>query len=244
MVGMEASRGERRKPSDVRVPRVTPLLDALAALAPCLACGERPARAHGWCDDCTSRGWQARRDGDVLSLGGYRDGLGELVRAAKFDGAMRVLDVLGAALADGVSTVLADTPRRGSLWLVPVPSHPRRRAARGDDPALRLALAMARRAASAALGRGAGPGRIDVAQALQRRVMGQPQSRLRPSQRVANVANAFALDPRWGARVAGADVVLVDDVLTSGATIRSAAEPLRSAGAIIRLVAVVAVARG
>jgi hypothetical protein len=33
----------------------------------------------------------------VVSLGGYRDGLGELVRAAKFGGAMRVLDVLGAA---------------------------------------------------------------------------------------------------------------------------------------------------
>ena len=216
-----------------------PLLDALAALAPCPACGERPARAHGCCDACTTRGWRARRDGDVVSLGGYRDGLGDLVRAAKFGGAMRLLDVLGAALADGVCAALADSHARGRLWLVPVPSHPRRRVVRGDDPALRLARAMARRVADAHRGRGT----IRVAQALRRRGMGPPQSRLRPTQRVANVAHAFDLDPRWRARVGGADVVLVDDVLTSGATIRSAAEPLRSAGAVIRLVAVVAVAR-
>lgn len=216
-----------------------PLLDALAALAPCPVCGERPARAHGCCDACRGRGWRARRDGDVVSLGGYRDGLGELVRAAKFGGAMRVLDVLGAALADGVGPAVADRHAGGRLWLVPVPSHPRRRAARGDDPALRLARAMARRLSDAHRGCGAS----SVAQALRRRGMGPPQSRLRPTQRVANVAHAFDLDPRWRARVAGADVVLVDDVLTSGATIRSAAEPLRSAGAVIRLVAVVAVAR-
>jgi predicted amidophosphoribosyltransferase len=62
--------------------------------------------------------------------------------------------------------------------------------------------------------------------------MGPPQSTTACIARAANVADAFDLDPRWRARIAGADVVLVDDVLTSGATIRSAAEPLRSAGAI------------
>lgn len=220
-----------------------PLLDALAALAPCLACGERPARAHGCCDDCMARGWRARRDGDVVSLGGYRDGLGELVRSAKFGGAMRILDVLGAALADGVCAALADTPECGRLWLVPVPSHPRRRAARGDDPALRLARAVARRVSDdhhERLGRRL---HTRVAHVLRRSGMGAPQSRLRPAQRAANVAEAFELVPRWRARVDAADVVLIDDVLTSGATIRSAAAPLRSAGAVIRLVAVVAVAR-
>jgi len=220
-----------------------PLLDALAALAPCPACGERPARAHGCCDACLARGWRARRDGDVVSLGGYRDGLGELIRSAKFGGAMRVLDVFGAALADGVCRALAETPERRHLWLVPVPSHPRRRAARGDDPSLRLARALARRASAGRHQRAGCHIRTRVAEALRRSGMGPPQSRLRPAQRASNVADAFELEPRWRARVDGADVVLVDDVLTSGATIRSAAEPLHSAGAVVRLVAVVAVAR-
>jgi len=178
-----------------------------------------------------------------VSLGSYRDGLGDLVRSAKFGGAMRVLDVLGAALADGVSAALADPPRPDRLWLVPVPSHARRRAVRGDDPALRLARAMARRASLTGTASGRQLDRTRVAQVLRRRVMGPPQSTLHPSRRAANVASAFDVEPAWRARVAGADVVLVDDVLTSGATLRAAAEPLRSAGASVRLVAVVAVAR-
>lgn len=152
---------------------------------------------------------------------------------------MRVLDLLGRALADGTAAALADAPRCARLWLVPVPSHPRRRAMRGDDPALRLARAMARRSVGA---NGTSVG-WSVVPALRRRAHGPPQSTLRPAQRAANVARAFAVDPRWYTRCAGAHVVLVDDVLTSGATLRSAAEALRSAGAIVRLVAVVAVAR-
>jgi predicted amidophosphoribosyltransferase len=49
--------------------------------------------------------------------------------------------------------------------------------------------------------------------------------------RAANQAQAFDLTPRQAARVRGARVVLVDDVMTSGATLSSCAEALRAAGA-------------
>ena len=181
------------------------------------------------------RGWRARRDGGVLSLGGYRDGLGAAVRAAKFGGAMRLLDVLGAALGEALADAVPTAADGTVPWLVPVPSHPRRRAVRGEDPSLRLARAMLGRA-------GGGDRRFEVVQALTRRAGAAPQSTLSTARRETNVAGAFLVVPRFRARLATRPVVLVDDVLTTGATARAAAAALRDAGAVVRLVAVVAVA--
>ena len=224
---------ERRAPWVKRA--TSSVLDLLAALAPCVRCGTRPARADGCCTPCASRGWRAHRDGDVLSLGGYRDGVGDVVRAAKFGGAMRLLDLVGAALGDGLLDAAPVDASGAPPWLVPVPSHPRRRAARGDDPSLRIARAMAIRA-------DAGGRRFEVVQALTRRVVTAPQSTLPSARREANVEGAFVVAPHFHARLATRSVVLVDDVLTSGATARAAAAAVRDAGAVVCLVAVAAVA--
>ena len=58
-----------------------------------------------------------------------------------------------------------------------------------------------------------------------------PQAFLDRRQRLGNMAHAFAMDPMRAARVAGRRVVLVDDVMTSGATLEAAARALRRAGA-------------
>lgn len=50
-------------------------------------------------------------------------------------------------------------------------------------------------------------------------------------QRRENVAGAFAVAPRWRDRVAGRRVLLIDDVLTTGATLSGCAEACRAAGA-------------
>jgi ComF family protein len=49
--------------------------------------------------------------------------------------------------------------------------------------------------------------------------------------RVANVKDAFALDPLRSSRVRGKQIVLIDDVMTSGASLHAAAQVLREAGA-------------
>ncbi|MES2424945.1 MAG: ComF family protein [Pseudomonadota bacterium] len=58
-----------------------------------------------------------------------------------------------------------------------------------------------------------------------------PQSALARAERLRNVAGVFAVDPLQAGRLRGATVVLVDDVMTSGASLSAAASVLREAGA-------------
>lgn len=110
---------------------------------------------------------------------------------------------------------------------MPVPLHWRRRCSRGFNQADDLA---------AALG-------LPVVRALRRRRQTGVQASLHADHRRTNVAGAFALTRRarrTGA-VAGAVVVLVDDVETTGATLDACARVLREAGA--REVRAVTIAR-
>ncbi len=201
----------------------------LAGLGACPACAIAPATAAGMCRACQRRPWPARRDGDVLLLGAYAGSLGALVRAAKFDGASRLLDALGAALGRGLAREAELDERLRGAWLVPIPSHRRRRARRGPDPSERLAGVAARTC-----------GHCRSVAALERVRVGRPQSTLAAADRERNVVDAFALRSPWQRVLRGRVVVLVDDVLTSGATARAAAGPLTGAGARVALVMVVA----
>lgn len=102
--------------------------------------------------------------------------------------------------------------------LVPIPLHRTRLRERGYDQALELARPLARH--------------LDLplqAQALMRVRDTSAQSRLNASQRRRNLRDAFA----WNRDIAmPPHVVLVDDVMTTGATLHSAARALRRAGAV------------
>jgi predicted amidophosphoribosyltransferase len=59
----------------------------------------------------------------------------------------------------------------------------------------------------------------------------RPQSQLKRAARLANVKGAFQVDPLRVAELRGRRVLLVDDVMTSGASLFTAAQALRDAGA-------------
>lgn len=104
--------------------------------------------------------------------------------------------------------------------IVPCPLHPRRLLARRYNQAAMLALA---------LGRAKG---AEVAvDALARVKETPPQQRLSAEARRRNVAGAFTAAGRWSERLDGRRVVLVDDVLTTGATLSACARALKKAGA-------------
>jgi ComF family protein len=107
-------------------------------------------------------------------------------------------------------------------WIVPMPLSVQRLQTRGFNQAWQLAAALARQSGTAA--------RTD-AQLLLRVKDTRPQSQLKRADRLTNVKGAFAVDPLRSTELSGRRVVLVDDVMTSGASLFTAAAALKQAGA-------------
>ena len=112
--------------------------------------------------------------------------------------------------------------------IAPVPLHWRRLLTRRYNQALLLARALVRAAPRRLRWRArASPGSGSAAAA---RWTGS-QAGLRAKERRRNVREAFDIHPRWAAEVAGKTVLLVDDVLTTGATVEACARVLQRGGA-------------
>lgn len=154
----------------------------------------------------------------------YEDEVRAVLLAHKERGALALAGPLGTALAGAVRAGLDGAPRgRTGVLLVPVPSARRAVRARGHDPARRIALAAAGEL------RGSGtPARV-LAVLRQRRAVAD-QAGLNSRQRLDNLAGALSVAPGGGRLLAGAGaVVLVDDLMTTGASLAEAARAVREA---------------
>ena len=130
-----------------------------------------------------------------------------------------------SALATRLVPALSETVRADATlsvlpfdWVVPVPLHARRERRRGFNQSELLARALAPE-----LG-------VPFQCALERTRATPPQVGLSGKERQQNVRDAFALAPRFDLAF-GARVLLVDDVFTTGATLRECAIVLKNAGA-------------
>lgn len=120
----------------------------------------------------------------------------------------------------GVLQVFADLDVKD--WVIPLPLSAERLQTRGFNQAWELASALARQTQTRA---------NPDAQLLLRVKHTLPQSQLKREARLTNVKGAFQVDPLRVAELEGRRVVLVDDVMTSGASLFTAAQVLREAGA-------------
>jgi hypothetical protein len=125
---------------------------------------------------------------------------------------------------DGSGAVSAAGVGDGVVLLVPVPSARRVVGARGHDPARRIALA-----AAGELRRGGVAARV-VGVLRQRRAVAD-QAGLDSRERLENLAGALAVVPGGGGLLLGGPVVLVDDLMTTGASLTEAARAVRAATA-------------
>ncbi len=133
-----------------------------------------------------------------------------LIQAFKYDGQLAVGEALAEELAQRLD--LLDRPDR----LLPVPLHPTRLKERGFNQTAVLARALSRR-----LG-------VPVSDGVCTRHRDTPpQADLTRKLRERNVKDAFVC----GAGLAGLRVALVDDVMTSGATLNALARSILKAGA-------------
>jgi predicted amidophosphoribosyltransferase len=159
--------------------------------------------------------------------------------ALVYDDASRdlVLRFKHADRIDGAATFAGWMARAGAELvaaadvIAPVPLHRWRLVRRRYNQAAVLANAIAARANAAPADSGA-RGKLAVPDLLVRRRATASQGHLGRSQRHSNVAGAFALHPGRAQVAAGARILLIDDVLTTGATAEACARVLRSAGAV------------
>jgi predicted amidophosphoribosyltransferase len=135
---------------------------------------------------------------------------------------------LAEALAAAISAALAETISAGPAAEVVVVAMPSRRQAirdRGDDVVADLA-----RTACARLRRLGYRSRPAPALRLNRQV--RDSAGLGAQARLHNLSGAMAVRSRWVRALDGAQLVLVDDVVTTGATLAAAAAVLRAVGAM------------
>ncbi len=116
-----------------------------------------------------------------------------------------------------VSAPLAEDALLQADVLIPIPLSQQRLSQRGFNQSLILAHHLSRAKTQS--------------QTLLRMIDTPAQSSLKRSQRLTNLAGAFAVAPLMALQVRGKNILLIDDVLTSGATLNFAARVLKQAGA-------------
>jgi ComF family protein len=200
------------------------LLDLIFPPA-CAGCGQRGST---WCGSCA----RALRREPVKSLAwiplvaaaAYQGGWQRAIHTFKYRPRPQLAGTLAAPLADAV--------RRSGIrlnGLTFVPLHPARRRERGFNQSQRLAQAL-----------GAGLG-LPVIDGLTRLRHTRPQVGLSQEERRRNLQGAF----RWSTHAPPpANLGLVDDVATTGATLEAAAGALEAAGARPAAILVLAAAAG
>ncbi|MET9099731.1 ComF family protein [Streptomyces antibioticus] len=162
----------------------------------------------------------------------YADEVRAALLAHKERGVLALARPLGVALAGAVRVGLGEEgvgvgvgpPSPGDVLLVPVPSTPATTRSRGHDPARRIALVAAGELRRAGLA-------VRVAAVLRQRRAVADQAGLSARERLENLMGALTVVP-GGARVlGGGPVVLVDDLVTTGASLAEAARAVRAARA-------------
>lgn len=187
----------------------------------CARCGRflgGGAALHGTPHCSMCRRGAARRDEfafvQARSFASHEGTLRALIQRLKYDGYRPLAKPLGRFLAEAVRRL----DQQSFDVLVPVPLHRRRERGRGFNQAALLAVHLSRLR------------NLPLAANDCVRVRDTPpQTGLRAAERRKNVAGAFHVPQPQ--RVRGRRVLLVDDVLTTGATAHACAQALRDAGA-------------
>ena len=170
------------------------------------------------------------------AVAGYRaEGVArEMIHQFKYGRDLSLRSVLGGMLRRALDDSRLAAESLSEWVLVPVPLHRAKQGDRGFNQSLELCLELTKRTG------------IATADCLQRIRSTESQASLHRSERLKNLSKAFSMRRRLFGKapeVKGAKVLLVDDVLTTGATTHECAKILKRDGGAEKVV-VITVARG
>lgn len=192
----------------------------------CTVCGERVLTPHGdaICGECRMEAPPFVR---AAAYGSYDGGLRELIHLLKYGRVRPAAGVLGRMLAEVIQGFGSEFR---SAMVVPVPLHRSKLRQRGFNQAEEIARAALKKLSRSEL--------LLAAGVLERKRATESQTGLTDHQRQENVRGAFVVAaPEL---IKDRDVLLVDDVFTTGATVSECARLLRRRGAERVFVATVA----
>ena len=140
----------------------------------------------------------------------------KLVTRLKYSDQTQLANIYGAWLAKAGADLLT-----GSDIIIPVPLHYFRFVGRRFNQSALLAQAVSKKT-----------GVKNINNALKRIRHTTPQTGLTKAQRKDNVKGAFIVNPRYADSIKGKNILLIDDVLTTGSTIEQCSKILLKAGAM------------
>ena len=220
-------------------------LEEMSRIPVCQTClnAPKPLQSEYWCDHCRApfispwflveglcdicrddeSGSTIKGFDTAYTYGPYEGELRRLIQLYKYDRIHTLCAPLGRLLISGLPS------HEKFDWIVPVPLHWRRRWQRGFNQAELLARIVSRHAG------------VPLVSTLKRKKPTVAQAGLSDTQRRTNTEHAFSITEKHRFAIKGKHILLIDDVLTTGATLSAASRVMRRAGA--RRITVLTVAR-
>lgn len=196
-------------------------LEQLSFQGQCALCQRKPAAS--FCQDCYqqlrecqySKGYgHLQTDPPLWAWGRYTGALKQALSQLKYGHNTRIAQPLGEWLGLTWSITQRHRP-----WVVPIPLHHDRKQERGYNQAALIAQGFCHTT-----------GLTCVKQGLIRMRATEAQFSLTPAERWSNVEGAFKLGAGFPQVLSQRPVLLIDDIYTTGATVRMATQTLQAAG--------------
>jgi ComF family protein len=186
----------------------------------CRRCGDQVGRGLGpveLCPACLAQ--PPAHIAGACAVASYAEPLRGVILALKFGRNLQAVPLLARLLALRIRATGLSAGGKGPMALAPVPLHGQDSARRGFNQAEELALGIGRQL------------HLPVETKLLRKVrLTPPQATLTREARAENLRGAFAANAARCRRYASGCILLVDDVMTTGATVSECARTLRQAG--------------